>query len=600
VVVKADVLEGSRVDITSIVEMVFNDERRLPGGALSPPYDFVKLYRIYESSSWLRPCVEAYLTNIDSFGHHFMPAIDLSSKLEADTRVRDAIFYERVLAQRDNKISADKVIEPTDAEVEERKTGLQRVARLEYARLRAFFNYVCPQFSFVELRRRTRQDLEVTGNAFWEITRNRLKELANIYYVKPLFIRLMPEGEADVEIVEKIKVTDISWMEVKRFRRFRKYMLIRKKSKPVYFKEYGDPRVMSRQTGAFYASEEDMLKKERNALPGTELVHFNIPTPADDYGVPRWISNLPAVLGSRELDEVNLNYFHNNVVPPLALLCSGGRFGKGVAQRIEEYIDEHLKGKKGIHRILVIEAESQKGSGGDAMPRQVPKIQFVPLRETQLQDALFQDYDKANEMKIAQSFRLPRLLRGDDQHINRATAIASLKFAEEQVFEPERHSFDVWMDRHIMAELGITFWTFRSNSPLVRDPEATAMMIERLMKVGVLLPSEARQLAADIFNRAFAVVSEEWSNRPLPLLLAQLRGGGDVYALESEPPANQPADEDMDERPRPTRNDGGRGGKDTGKTKTRNGGQQVPRMPRPVGRALPPIGGDLAGIGEEP
>lgn len=580
--------------------MVFNDERRLPGGALAPPYDFVKLYRIYESSAWLRPCIEAYMTNIDSFGHHFLPAIDLSSEKEAATRICDAIFYERVLASRNAELAPDKVVEPSNKEVKERRESLRRVARLEFARLKAFFGYVCPQFSFVELRRRSRQDLEVTGNAFWEITRNRLKELANIYYVKPLFIRLMPEGEADVEVTEKIKVTDIAWFEVKRFRRFRKYMLIRKKSKPVYFKEYGDPRVMSRQSGAYYASEEDMLRKERTALPATELVHFVIPTPADDYGVPRWIANLPAVLGSRELDEVNLNYFHNNVVPPLALLCSGGRFGKGVAQRIEEYIDEHLKGKKGIHRILVIEAESQKSGMSDAMPRQVPKIQFVPLRDTQLQDALFQEYDAANEAKIAKSFRLPRLLRGDDQHINRATAYASLKFAEEQVFEPERHLFDEWMNRHIMAELGITFWVYRSNSPIVRDAESTAKMIDMLVKDGVLTLGEARELAADIFNRAFVEVSEEWSNRPLPLLLAQ-SGGKGFYAMESSPPNNQPEGSDMDEldaeEDRANRNRD-----EDGRSKTRRGRNKspsiLPRIPHPTGRPMAPIGGDLAGTGE--
>jgi len=577
--VKASFSSGGAVDITRTVELVTSDEQRLPGGAKIPAYDADKLYGLYEQSAWLRPCVEAYVTNIDSFGHHFVPGIDLSTDIEADTRIRDSIFYERVLASQDGKLTPDKVVDPTPEEVKERKERLRRVARLEYARLKAFFSHVCPQFSFVELRRRSRQDLEVCGNAYWELTRNKLREIANLYYVKPQRMRLLPEGEDDVEVTERVKVTDITWAEMKRRRRFKKFMMLRKKSRPIYFKEYGDPRIMSRASGTYYATEQELQAKEKGALPATEIIHFTIFSPASDYGIPRWIANLPSVFGSRELDEVNYNYFSNNVVPPLALLCSGGRFGKGVAQKIEEYIDEHLKGKKGVHRILVLEAEGQKSSSGDSGPRQVPKIQFVPLRDVQLQDALFQEYDKQNEAKIAKSFRLPRILRGDDSQINRATAFAALKFAEEQVFEPERQIFDEFMDRHIMPELNITFWLFRSNSPIVRDPEAMTEMVVNMVKAGVLLPSEARQLAADIFNRAFIEVSEEWSNRPLPLILAQLRTG-DLTALEIAPRAKPPEETVV----QPAGN---------------GAGASVPRMPRSAGQPLPPIGeGDTTQVQE--
>jgi capsid portal protein len=229
-------------------------------------------------------------------------------------------------------------------------------------------------------------------------------------------------------------------------------------------------------------------------------------------------------MGSRELDEVNLNYFHNNVVPPLALLCSGGRLGKGVSEKIEEFIDEHLKGRKGINRILVLEAEGQKATG-DTGSRSVPKIQFVPLRDVQQTDALFQNYDVRNEEKLAKSFRLPRILRGDDANLNRATAYASLKFADEQIFEPEREVFDGIMNRKLMPELGAQFWMFRSNAPVVRDPERMSEMLERLVKAGILLPKEARQIAADIFNRTFEDISEEWTNRPLPFTLAAMQSG---------------------------------------------------------------------------
>ena len=38
--------------------------------------------------------------------------------------------------------------------------------------------------TFVDLRRRTRQDLEVCGNAFWEVLRDARGEVARLVYVR--------------------------------------------------------------------------------------------------------------------------------------------------------------------------------------------------------------------------------------------------------------------------------------------------------------------------------------------------------------------------------------------------------------------------------
>jgi PBSX family phage portal protein len=535
--VKAEIIGGGSKSEDAL-SALFSTDEKLPGGAVTPPYDFDRLYKLYEMSGILRPNIDAYVTNIDSFGHHFVPSIDIGHK-DADIRIADAIYYERYLEN-----PAATPTEPTDDEVAQRKEELRRTARLEYSRLKTFFGFCCPDMSFVELRRRTRQDLEVIGNAWWEVARNELGEISNFYYMRPLNMRLTAQDEEETEVQEHIKVTDITWKTVKRHKRFRRSVQLLKGKKPTFFKELGDPRVISRKTGKPYESVEAMRQKEGQAtLEATEVIHFLIFSPDSIYGVPRWVPNLPAVLGSRELDEVNLGYFKNNVVPPLALLCSGGRFGRGVAERIEEFIDEHLKGRKGIHRILVLEAEGQKASG-EPGPKAVPQVKFVPLRDVQQTDALFQQYDKRNTEKLAQSFRLPRMLRGDDSMINRATAFAGLRFAEEQVFEPEREQFDAYINREILPILHISFWLFRSNAPVTRDPEKMVDMVDKLVKNGVLLPAEGRELAADIFNRQFVELSEDWSNQPLPLTIAQLQGGG-AKTLEPSPPVSGPEEEEQ-------------------------------------------------------
>lgn len=535
-VVKAEIIGGGSKAEEALTAL-FSADEKLPGGAVTPPYDFERLYKLFEMSGILRPNVDAYVTNIDSFGHHFVPSLDITHK-DADVRIADAIYYEHHL-----KNPAVTPPEPSEDEVEERKEQLRRTARLEYSRLKTFFGFCCPDMSFVELRRRTRQDLEVIGNAWWEVARNELGEIANFYYMRPLNMRLTCSDDEETPVVEHVKVTDITWKKVRRYKRFRRSVQLLKDKAPTFFKELGDPRVISRKSGKPYASIDELKAKEgAKALEATEVIHFMLFSPDSIYGIPRWVPNMPAVLGSRELDEVNLGYFKNNVVPPLALLCSGGRFGKGVAERIEEFIDEHLKGRKGIHRILVLEAEGQRAVG-DPGPKAVPQVKFVPLRDVQQTDALFQNYDKRNEEKVAKSFRLPRMLRGDDSALNRATAFASLRFAEEQVFEPEREQFDAYIDREILPLLAISFWLFRSNAPVTRDPEKMVEMVERLVKAGVLLPAEGRQLAADIFNRQFVELSEDWSNQPLPLTIAQLRGQTLDFSVE---PAQQPKMPDDD------------------------------------------------------
>jgi len=553
-IVKARVI-GSRTAKTKDLLQSLTEEKKekLPGNALPLPYDFTTLYTMFEYSSILRPCVDAYVTNIESFGHHFVPSLDLQEGKtdETDRLISDAIFYERAgfdsLSETiDADAELDDSLEPSDEDVEKRKKQLRRRARLEFVRSRSFFKHCTPGSSFVALRRKSRQDLEVLGNAWWEVARNKMGEIAHFYYTKPFNIRLLPKDEGYTPVSEVERTTDISWRNVTVPRRLRGFIQLQGTKDPTYFKAFGDPRYVSRTSGVAYETLEKMLEEEPEAQPATELIHFRIFSPASDYGIPRWVANGPAILGSRELDEVNLGYFKNNTVPPLALLCSGGRLGTSAATKIEEFVDEHLKGRDGIHRILVLEAQGQKNAVGDSS-RSVPRLQFVPLRDVQQTDALFQNYDRQNEAKVARSFRLPRMLRGDESANTKATAWASLRFAEEQVFEPEREEFDDMMNRDLLPKLHIMFWLFRSNAPVTRDPERMTIMVRDLVKVGVLLPREGRELLRDIFNRHFVEISEDWTNQPLPLTLAQLgsknSGGSDDDDEESSTPHGQHPDQ---------------------------------------------------------
>ena len=76
------------------------------------------------------------------------------------------------------------------------------------------------------------------------------------------------------------------------------------------------------------------------------------------------------------------------------------------------------------------------------------------------------------------------------------------------------------MNHRILADLGIRFWRFRSQTPVTRDPERMTNMVEKLVRVGVLTPEEGRVLASDIFNRELRKLGDDWTKRPITLTLA--------------------------------------------------------------------------------
>ncbi len=482
-------------------------------GAIEPPYDPAALCLLFEHSSALRQNVDAYATNIDGFGHRLDAAIDFDAA-DVDERVAQTLVIERALAAEGRGDAG----EPTAEEVAERRRELRRLARVERARLESFFDFCCFDHSFVDLRRRTRQDLEVTGNAYWEVLRNGRGEVARLVYVPSHTVRLLPLDRAPVEVEERVRVSPVSLDTVTTRRRLRRYVQVQGTER-VFFKAFGDPRAVSKMSGEVYPDASALLRTRPDDAPATELLHFAIHSPRSPYGVPRWVGTLLAVLGSRSAEEVNYLYFENKSVPPLALLVSGGRLSEASVPRIERFIEENLKGKANFHKCLILEAEG----GGPGSDTTRAKIELKPLTDAQQQDALFQNYDEKNVDKVGTAFRLPRLLRGDSRDFNRSIADAQLRFAEDQVFQPERDEFDYTMNRRILADMGIRFWRFRSQTPVTRDPERLTGMVEKLVRVGVLTPEEGRLFAGDIFNRELSKIGDDWVHRPLSLTLAGIQ-----------------------------------------------------------------------------
>ncbi len=511
--------------------------------ALVPPYDPGVLLMLFEQSNALGSNVDAYKTNIESFGHHFDPVFDLDAN-DADEKIGDAIYLERL-----TKAAADEVPQaayPTPDEIENRKLEIRHLMRLERAKLDTLFDEAVPDSSFVALRVNSRVDLEVTGNAYWEAIRNGAGDVVQFTLAPSYSMRLLPQEHTPQDVRVRTRVSALAFEYTTKRLRFRRFVQV-VMGRVMFFKEYGDPRVMSSVTGRFYGSL-DALKEAENRPPATEIVHFRIFSPRSPYGIPRWIGNMLAVLGSRASEEVNCFYFDNKTVPPMAVLVSGGRLAPDAKTTIENHVSKHIKGRNNFHRILIIEAESGNAPQGLTTDGSRVRIELKPLTEAQQKDALFQEYDANNREKIGGSFRVPKLLRGDASDINRATADATLVFTEQQVFQPERTTFDDFVNRRMLAPSGVRFWKFVSNSAITNDPVTLSAILTQLTTANILTPAEARDEATPIFNHELKKNDADWTKQPLALTLAGILppdgmtageiGAGVAAQTAPTPPAN--------------------------------------------------------------
>lgn len=404
-------------------------------GAFQPPYDPDMLNGLVETNNMLGACIEAMVTNIDGTGFELGPADGM----------------------QDEEIPDD---------IKEKVTK--------------FFENPWPGTSFKEMRKRVRRDIESTGNAYIEVVRNAVGDLALMRRLDPGITRVM---RYDDKVFEEDVFSPVLGTTVKvrmKRRRFAQYYF----GKFVYFKEFGAPQVLDQDTGQWvegaktpalpeadivestdattdYQVEpaegdvgpitptaENLQSTAKPVTPATEIIHLMaVPHHILPYGIPRWIAQTPSVVGSRKAEEFNLGFFDAGGVPPMMIIVQGGETGDKVEQALKDLY--YSKGQhKQIATILNIAA-----TGGDLDSPGKASVTVERFGAERQKDGMFSVYDKDTGNKVRRSFRIPPLFVGDTQDYTYATATASYQVGESQVFKPERDRFDEMVNAFIMPAL---------------------------------------------------------------------------------------------------------------------------------------------------
>lgn len=439
---------------------------------IAPPFDISKLLYMLSISNILPQCIDAMVTNVGRSG------------------------FEVVRAHPDIPMdSAEKEL------------------------LESFIESPNSDESLAELHAKVVNNKESVGFAFVEVVRDQKSRPSILRHIHSHTVRLCPKDPEPVSV----KYDVARGPRVSLVREIRKYRIFVQTvgGASVYFKEFGDPRKLDSTTGRF---ERDgyRIPKGREA---TELIHFRFNSP-DQYGVPRWANQIPAILGSREAEEVNLRYFEENTVPPMILSVSGGRLTRESFVSLKKLLNSQGVGKERQNQILLVEAvpevESLDGKGSVS-------LKIDKLTDSRPSDALFKGYDDGNQEKIRSSFRLPPVVLGLSQDVNFATANTSMFVAESQVYAPERGAYDEVYNKTVINGrygLGLKTVKLRSKNPSITNPETLLKALTALNVMGALTPRSAQKAAASALRTEIAFYPEPgeegwepWMDQPIALTL---------------------------------------------------------------------------------
>ncbi len=358
---------------------------------------------------------------------------------------------------------------------------------------------------------------EMYGIAYLEVIRNVAGEVVQIEFIKetPSMEKTKPLGSY---------ISTMYYHHGKQTERKKKYCKYRQDigGKTVYFKEFGDPRIMDNRTG-LYLKDGETLDLEHQA---NEIMDFTIGT--DPYGEVRWIGQVLGVDGSRKAENLNNNYFENGRHTPLMIMIEGGTLSEDSFKDLQNYMND-IKGEAGQHAFIILETEStEEGTGFD--DREKPKIEVKDLANVLQKDELFQNYLDNNRRKVQSSFQLPDLYVGYTTDFNRATAQTAQEVTEEQVFQPERKSLAWAINNRLLNEYQFRYVEVYFLEPDISNMDDLYKLLTVGNNAGGLTPNMAKRLIYEARGEVSEDYPDDWGNMPLAYHNAQ-NSGFDISSL---------------------------------------------------------------------
>lgn len=384
-------------------------------------------------------------------------------------------------------------------------------AREEKRRLTDLLAYPADDTSLEQVLDRLATDLYSIGNLYLEVIRDQAARTVTFGHLPAHTMRLTPKDtEAVAVTVPLVREGEIRKVSLRKH--FRRYVQM-VGGKRVFFKEFGDPRTINPKTG----EADDTLPVSEGA---TEVIHVPVYYPGSAYGLPRWVNQIPSVIGSRQAELTNMDFFNDNAIPALAVLVSGGQVSQSTINEIESQLAA-ARGRSSMNRVMIIEARGDDRAASEQGQVPAPRMELKPLRNDRQQDALFLEYDASAIRKIRSAFRLPPIFIGLSDDYSHATAKTSYEVAEGQVFGPERELFNSVINLRLLASHEPRFWRFRLNGAQITDQKEMVEAARAFEELGAMTPNVAIALANEMFGFSIPSIEDEWGKFPFSLIRQQ-------------------------------------------------------------------------------
>ena len=293
--------------------------------------------------------------------------------------------------------------------------------------------------SFLEVLRKVWIDYEATGNGYIEVGRTSTGKIGYFGHIASTSMRIRTMRDGYVQMIGPYVI---------------------------FFRNYGDLETVDPISG--------------QPVPN-EVIHIKKYTPRDTYyGIPDIVPASKALAGDEFAARFNLDYFEFKAVPRYVITLKGASLSRRSEKELIEFFQTNLKGKN--HRTLYVPLPADD-------PQSKVEFKMEPV-EAGKQDASFAQYRKDNMNEIFMAHRTPRSKAGMAEGMSLAAAKDADKGFKEQVTRPEQSRLETLLAPFI-AEFTDMF-ILKFNELTLTDEDTQSKIIERLVRMQVLTPNEAR------------------------------------------------------------------------------------------------------------
>lgn len=348
-------------------------------------------------------------------------------------------------------------------------------------------------------------DYEGCGNGYFEVVRGTdiEKSIKAIYHVNGTTIRLTRDREKWVQQVGTITV---------------------------YFKKWGDDRIMDKTTGKYV--EEIIPEKAANELIPIQQYTHKSPW----YGLPEWIPAIFQMYGELKEKEFNLDFFTNYGIPSYAVIMEGtDEVDKELKEEIQAYFETEVKNNP--HRTMVFGTPSGVTLRFEQLATEAKEASFRIYRRDNRDDILTAHHVPPYRASIVVSGQLGGTVAEDVDRIYL-----------DSVVNPRQNAF-AWILTELIIKEGfdIPGGEFVWKDVDIRDKKSDADIASVYFNLGVMTPNELRQAqglapyeGGDVFYIGAAQIPVGTSPSPLYKSEKEQENG-------TKPGASKPGKGDPDE-----------------------------------------------------